>query len=134
VRALTLALTGLCVGLLGCAPDPDDLRSPDAETRLRAVAWMTRDELRQHLPLLIELAERDPAPMVRAEALRELGWTRDPAVLPVLDAAAAEHPVEVMQSLVAYGGPEGCARAARIPLAPRGRAHRWRMMSPCADP
>jgi HEAT repeat protein len=110
VRWLLLALS--------CSSGPPELDSPDPAERFAAVVLLDRAQMREDLEVLLEMARHEPDERVRREVIRELGWSRDPRVLPLLDEllARGQHVDEVVQSLASYG-PEGCTRL---------RQHAWR--------
>jgi HEAT repeat protein len=67
--------------------------------------------MREDLEVLLEMARSDPDERVRREVIRELGWSRDPRVLPLLEELLSQglYTEEVVQALASYG-PAGCAR------------------------
>jgi HEAT repeat protein len=118
-RAWIVVLVVLvALGALGAPPSSaPDLRSPDPAERFAAVVLLDRAGMRQDLERLLEMARHDPDERVRREVVRELGWSRDPRVLPVLDELLARGELleEAAQSLAIYG-PAGCARLRAQPL------------------
>lgn len=108
------------------------LRDPNPEVRLHAILWSTRADQRADLERWLEVATSDPHPLIRREALRELGWARDARVLGVLKAHLDDEPAAAAQSLAWYGD-EGCRILAEYQLEPgvielirfTGRCTRW---------
>ena len=138
-------LLALTVGVGACGSG--GLSSGEPETRLRTLILMDREALLDNLARVEFLARHDPDPDVRREAIRNLGWTRDPSVLPVLDGLiGTEWGDAAAESLRAYGGSEGCERVRRLAAfdGPRivdpahdpdgsrsARVRAWLFLQPC---
>ena len=111
--------------LLACSDEPDIpslLAAPDSESRWTGFAWMTREDMVANLDHLIEMAESEPNDELRREVVRQLGYSRDPRVLPVIERfVGTDLNREAMQSFAFYGDPEGCGRLVELHLHPE----RW---------
>jgi hypothetical protein len=116
---------GALIALVACGnPDPvlliDDV-SPSH--RLAGVRMMDRPTMVAHLDALIAMSANDPDPVVRREVLRELGYTRDPRVLPVLTSALEGADGALAAESLGYYGSDACdVLAARWVEAVDGRS------------
>lgn len=112
VVAIGLATWGTGLGPTWLERPPHDaegLRSPLASERLAALQWMDREQMRDAIDVLLSRAQLEQDPIVRRELVRELGYTGDPRVLPVLVAELdGEHADAAIESLGYLATPEAC--------------------------
>lgn len=112
--AIVVAVGGFATGALPAwlerTPNTAKLlRSYFPSDRLAAIQWMDRDQLRAELPELLRTLKMEQDPIVRREVVRQLGYTGDPSVLPVLvDELKGEHADAAIESMGYLATPEAC--------------------------
>lgn len=130
-KSASRGLFGLLLGMASCATAPDTpdpvalLDHANDEQRLHGFFLMDRATMVANLPRLLRMAVDDPSPAVRREVTRQLGYTRHPSVLEVLELALDGQLSEEAAESLGYVGTDGCAVLARrwveAPRAPHGQ-------------